>query len=426
MWEIIPENRKQQSPSFSQKLGNAVGVGLEGAQKLYNQHNLKKTQSQLTQLTGMDWSGISDPALLREGIHGVMQSKMAEQQSQSDESFWNKIFNGENKSNGSRVQSESSLQWPEEQEKSFSPLNITDEMIAKAGPKKGVVLRNLRSDARKEQNKTQASKPIDSEQLRIMQEVRSSPGFEDLDEVDQYRAMTNAGVSKENAEAESKLTNLQRTRQDQKIDKSYDAQKKFIDDTTKSYNGFETDMKPRLLQMRNIKDEDLVSPTAATFLEAVGIPLGALEDPSSELYHKLSQDLLKGLPETYGSRILKVEVDNFLKTIPTLLNSPDGRRMIASNMLKLGEMKEVYYNEMRKQQREILDSNKAFPKDFQQRVFDQVKPQIDRINNEFVQLSDIKSVPPGTIPFFSPAGDVKFVPKEHAQWAQEQGGKRIW
>jgi len=62
-------------------------------------------------------------------------------------------------------------------------------------------------------------------------------------------------------------------------------------------------------------------------------------------------------------------------------------------------MKEVYYNAMRGQQREYLDANKPLPRDFQQVIFDQVKPQIDRINNEFVQMSEIKSVPKGTIPF---------------------------
>jgi len=211
----------------------------------------------------------------------------------------------------------------------------------------------------------------------------------------------------------------------EKFDKAYKSNEDFINDTTASYRSFETDMKPRLLQMRNIKDEDLVSPTSAVFLEKLGIPLGALEDPSSEVYNKLSQDLLKGLPETYGNRILKVEVDNFLKTIPTLMNSANGRRMITSNLLKLGEMKEVYYNSMRQAQQKAIDSNE-FPLDFQQKVFDQVKPQIDRINNEFVKLSDIKEVPNGTIPFFDPNGSVVFVPKDHAQWAQENGGRRIW
>ncbi len=282
------------------------------------------------------------------------------------------------------------------------------------------------SRPQKPNKKTQASQPIDAEQLKIIQNVRSQPGYDDMDEVDQYRALTNSGVSKENAETESKLTGQKLERKQKGFESAYKAQEDFINETTSKYQGFETEMKPRLLQMQNMSPEDIIGPTSAVFLDTLGIPLGALEDPSSELYNKLSQDLLKGLPETYGNRILKVEVDNFLKTIPTLMNSPDGRRMIASNMLKLGEMKEVYYNEMRKKQTESLDNEKPLTRDFQQRVFDQVKPQIDRINNEFVKMAQIKSVPKNTIPFFAPNGEIEFVPKEHAQWAQENGGRRIW
>ncbi len=279
----------------------------------------------------------------------------------------------------------------------------------------------------KEAKVNQADRPIDEDQLRRIQHVRSQPGFDDLDEVGQFRALTNSGVSRPNAEAESKLRGQQLERGEKAVDSAYKAQEKFINETTDKHRAFETDTKPKLLQMQKLaSDDELIGPTASIFLEHLGLPLAALEDPSSELYNKLSLDLLKGLPETYGNRIMKVEVDNFLKTIPTLLNSPDGRRMIASNMLKLGEMKEIYYNEMRKQQREFLDNNKPLPRDFQQKVFDQVKPQIDRANNEFVKMSEIKSVPKGTIPFFSPMGEIEFVPKEHAQWAMENEGRRIW
>lgn len=210
------------------------------------------------------------------------------------------------------------------------------------------------------------------------------------------------------------------------VDKSYDVHKPYIDDLTSKYQGFETEMKPRLLQMQSMNDETLIGPSSAKFLEVMGIPLGALDDPGNELYQKLSQDLLKGLPETYGSRILKVEVDNFLKTIPTLLNSANGRRMIASNMLKLGQMKEVFYKEMRKQQIDNIDSNKKFPKDFEQRVFDNVKPQIDKLNSQFLKLAEVRDVPEGTIPFFNPSGGISFVPMEYVADAEKNGGERIW
>ncbi len=220
--------------------------------------------------------------------------------------------------------------------------------------------------------KTQASQPIDPDQLKIIKDVRRTQEYKEASPLEKYQMMTDAGVSKENALAESDIAAKQETISTKSFDSSYKANEPFIKETTDKYVSFETETKPKLLQMQHIPDEDLVSPTAAVFLDTLGIPLGALEDPSSELYSKLSQDLLKGLPETYGNRILKVEVDNFLKTIPTLLNSANGRRMIASNMLKLGEMKEVFYNEMRRQQKEALEKNK-FPRDFQQSVFDQVK-----------------------------------------------------
>jgi len=264
--------------------------------------------------------------------------------------------------------------------------------------------------------------------------VENQPQFESADLPLKAKMLRDNGVSKENAESvlkpyaeQSKLLTENNKTNNQAVESAYKSQEKFINDTTSSYKAFETDTKPKLLQMQKLAtDDELISPTANSFLDVLGIPLGALEDPSSELYNKLSLDLLKGLPETYGNRILKVEVDNFLKTVPGLANSADGRRMIASNILKLGEMKEVYYNEMRKEQRESLDNNKPLPRDFQQKVFDQVKPQIDRINSDFVKLSEIKAIPPGTIPFFDPDGEITFVPKEHAQWASENQGRRVW
>jgi len=271
-----------------------------------------------------------------------------------------------------------------------------------------------------------SERPLRQDQLDSIHRAHGIPGYQNMSESEKYNTLLDNGVSPQNAIKEATLQSQQAAREDKKVESSYEAQKDFIDETTKSYKGFETEMKPRLMQMQSMNPEDIASPTQAAFLEAMHIPLGALQDPSSELYNKLSQDLLKGLPETYGNKILRVEVENFLKTIPTLLNSPDGRRMIASNMLKLGEMKEVYYNAMRNKQREYLDSGKPFPRDFQQVVFDQVKPQIDRINNEFVKMADVKSVPPDTVPFFGPDGEIHFVDKKHEDWATKNGGRRIW
>ncbi len=312
---------------------------------------------------------------------------------------------------------------------------VTEEERALLTPEQQIAFAKHQAAINKQPKPTQASQPMDPDQLRRIEEIEKNPAFKKATPSEKTSMLMKNGVSKENTSAvvnpfveEEKIGEKRATREEAAFDRSYEAQKPFIDQTTKSYQGFETEMKPRLLQMQNIPDEDLVSPTQAVFLDALGIPLGALDNPGSELYNKLSQDLLKGLPETYGSRILKVEVDNFLKTIPTLLNSPDGRRMIASNMLKLGEMKEVFYNEMRREQKENLSSGKNFPKDFQQNVFDQVKPQIDKINNEFIKMSEVTSVPKGTKPYFARDGEIYFVPDGEAgqKLIQKEGLKRIW
>lgn len=409
MVQVIGQGRVKPK-SFSQQIGEGVSrLAQMGSAYALEQHNLsreKQLEEQrynqqieaLNKLSGMDLKGIRDPKILQEATKFGLESKqlspkLADQQMQQQ--IVAKALTGQQLT-------------PEEQ--ASLPANIQTQIARINAPAK----------------KTQASQPIDEDQLRRIKDVRSEPGFEDKSPKKQFEAMIDAGVSKENAHVYADISAKEAELGQKSFESSYKANEDFINDTTRSYKSFEVDTKPRLMQLQKLaSNEELIGPTSAAFLETVGIPLGALEDPSSELYQKVSLDLLKGLPESFGNRIMKVEVDNFLKTIPTLLNSPEGRRMIASNMLKLGEMKEVYYNEMRKQQKDAIEKNK-FPRDFQQSVLDQVKPQIDRINNEFVKMSEIKSVPKDTVPFFTPSGQIKFIPKDKVQQAMEKGGRRIW
>ena len=409
MVQVIGQGRVKPK-SFSQQIGEGVSrVAQLGSAYALQEHETNKAKQleqqryneeidTLNRLSGMDLRGVRDPKILQEAAkHGFDSSrlspKIANQQAQQE--LVAKALSGQQLT---------------QEEQSMLPANIQTQIARINAPAK----------------KTQSSQPIDEDQLKRIKEVRSEPGFEDKSPKKQFESLIDAGVSKENAHVYADISAKEAELGQKSFESSYKANEGFINDTTKAYKSFETDTKPRLMQMQKLaSDEELIGPTSAAFLEAMGIPLGALEDPSSELYQKVSLDLLKGLPESFGNRIMKVEVDNFLKTIPTLLNSPEGRRMIASNMLKLGQMKEVYYNEMRRQQKDALDKNK-FPRDFQQSVFDQVKPQIDRINDEFVKMASIKSVPKGQVPFFSPIGQIIFIPKDKIQEASERGGRRIW
>jgi hypothetical protein len=403
--------------------GMFANIANERRQSQANQLMQRENQA-FKELTGMDISGIQDPNMRKEAFKQAFSAKQ-------DTDFLEKIKRMNEPSE--ERQTEFTEDVPIKSSKKPSGKGIQElsdeQLVALHGSKRMKPIAQAETSRRKVLARNQ---PIPPEQMDLIHAVRNQEGFDDLDEIGQYRAYIDANVSPDYAEREAKLRTPSLDRKRKEFDTSYDLQKEFIEDTTQAYKGFETEMKPRLRQMVKLGegegDAKLIEPAAAAFLEFAGVPLGVLDNPSNELYHKLSQDLLKGLPETYGTRILKVEVENFLKTIPQLVNSANGRRMIASNMLKLGEMKEAYYREMRNQQQHYLSNQKPLPKDFQEQIFDNVKPQIDRITNEFIKLAEIKSVPKGTVPFFNPQGEVSFVPNnpQAMEWAEQNGGRRIW
>lgn len=417
----------ERRPSFGEQFGRALGTGSgAGLQEgLANRQKAKQLagENDAAKRQGIDLYGITDPELRKEAykqkLTGKREQENLHEQANIDRQTAADIFGTEE--NDELVSTFN----PKEKNKNVPKWkSMSDEQVASLelrNPKAGQIIRNLRKESA-------SNTPISPEQMDLMKNVRSQPGFDDLDELGQYRAYIDAGVSPINSEREAKLTTPGLERKETKLEKSYASEKEFIDKITDQYKSFELEMKPRLQQMQRLDPEKIASPTAAVFLEAMGIPLGSLDDPSSELYSKLSQDMLKGLPDTYGNRILKVEVDNFLKTIPQLVNSPDGRRMIASNMLKLGEIKEIYYNQMRNMQQKYLEEEKPFPKDFQQRIFDNALPKLKQSTSEFVKMADITSVPPNTIPYFNNQGEITFVPDEPEwiEFADKEGGKRIW
>ena len=94
----------------------------------------------------------------------------------------------------------------------------------------------------------------------------------------------------------------------------------------------------RLNRMEKLQEEgDLTKPSTAFLLEKMDLPLGVLSNPESEEFDKLSKDLLKNIRTYFGARINVVEVQNFLKTIPKLTNSPEGRTRIIRNLKLLSK-----------------------------------------------------------------------------------------
>lgn len=79
----------------------------------------------------------------------------------------------------------------------------------------------------------------------------------------------------------------------------------------------------------------------------VGINLKGFLSPESQEFDKLSKDFLRDVKKVFGGRITDNEVRQFLKTIPTLAQSDDGKLRIIHNM--------ELFNEASKAKKEVYD-----------------------------------------------------------------------
>ncbi len=147
-------------------------------------------------------------------------------------------------------------------------------------------------------------------------------------------------------------------------------------------NSIDTNM--ILSRMEKIDEKDLISPATDALFEKIGLPISLLNNPDSEEYQKLSQNLMKGVTQ-FGNRILQVEFANFMKQIPTLKNSKEGRRLIIRNMKLLNDMNIAAY----KAKKSILKENKGVPPmDLFDQIQDRMAPDLEKIQTDM--LSPIK------------------------------------
>ena len=68
----------------------------------------------------------------------------------------------------------------------------------------------------------------------------------------------------------------------------------------------------------------------------------AWSSPEAQLFVKTVNDFTTKAKETYGSRISNFELNTFLKRLPTLANSPEGRRVIIEQMSAINQLNTLY------------------------------------------------------------------------------------
>lgn len=166
----------------------------------------------------------------------------------------------------------------------------------------------------------------------------------------------------------------------------------------------------QLARMERLNESNQLStPAAVKTLQTFGIPLSFLNNPTNEEFEKLSLDLTKNITQVYGNRILKTEFDNFLRTIPTLLNSKEGRQRIINNLRLMNEGAKIKY-EAYKQLRKEGDT-----RNLQEKIIERTGPRLDELSMQFQSGLD-------TVHLKGPDGLFYDIPIELKVKAIQEGG----
>ncbi len=125
-----------------------------------------------------------------------------------------------------------------------------------------------------------------------------------------------------------------------------------------------------------------------------------MQNPANSEYTKLALDLLGGgtLQADYGSRVLQSEFAVSQQRIPTLSQTPEGRKQISENIkamllpAKLKKERMQYYLD------KSARTGEPLPHNLRGRILQDIKPQLEEAYDKFKQRNGRYQVKKGTVP----------------------------
>ena len=171
-----------------------------------------------------------------------------------------------------------------------------------------------------------------------------------------------------------------------------------------------------------VKKGNLITPALNKLMNLAGVPLGTLENPEVEAFDKLSNSLTRGISKYFPGRINVIEFQNFLRQIPTLQNSDEGKLWVIENLRKLQEPKIAEYRVLSEILRE--NGNKA-PANLNFLVTERMGPFMDSWAKEMTAgIERANSIatgqPSGTIRM-TRNGKTYDIPRDKVESAREAG-----
>jgi len=144
----------------------------------------------------------------------------------------------------------------------------------------------------------------------------------------------------------------------------------------------------RLARMKELNDKgyfgssiaNSVVKAASEGIFGFGIDLGFLRTADAQEFDKLSTDFLKNVKDVFGARVTQQEVKMYLKRIPTLMQSRDGRAKVIRNLQLFNDIAKARFNVMN----DLITENKGQrPKNMEAKIEKRMTPALETIKKVF-------------------------------------------
>ncbi|MCE5319404.1 MAG: hypothetical protein LLG04_18820 [Parachlamydia sp.] len=164
-------------------------------------------------------------------------------------------------------------------------------------------------------------------------------------------------------------------------------------------------------------------------MERYDLPAGLLLNPTEEALEKVSQQLLRGISSDYKGRILQSEVENYVKSNPSLLNSPEGMQKLAKMQMAMDEVAEKKWKYAKDLRKDFRSKGQALPEDFEEMVLDKASEFQDESYqkiNDILNLKGLQSaIPEGKVRVQDKEGNVGLIDLNRLDEAISRGAKKI-
>ncbi len=118
-----------------------------------------------------------------------------------------------------------------------------------------------------------------------------------------------------------------------------------------------------------------------------------LANSETQRFVKTLNEFAKGAKDTFGSRVTNFDLEQYMRTFPTLLNSEDGVKQILKQMKIVNDINKVYNNSLS----EVFDRAGGIRKidyDVAKRYAEKIsKPKIESLVKKFQEIGSFEALP---------------------------------